>query len=169
MPILTVNTNLFARLFCSFLLLRVSAGGEDKEKSFRFARTNLCSLSPRLVPQNWSRDCGDFYESNKHDIWQPSNNRVSQPANTQKEHYLKFTFHSWMCKQALLAPKIATTSSITSKRFWRNEKICTYHLELFSRFSLVLELISPRFFFLCHKISFYMLAWRRAVCCASRN
>lgn len=29
MPILTVNTNLFARLFCSFLLLRVSAGGEE--------------------------------------------------------------------------------------------------------------------------------------------
>lgn len=24
------------------------------------------------MPQNWSRDCGDFYESNKHDIWQAS-------------------------------------------------------------------------------------------------
>lgn len=96
--------------------------GRNKEKSFRFARTNLCSLSPRLVPQNWSRDCGIFYESNKHDIWQASATTRDEKRN-EPERYLKFTFHSWMCKQALLAPKIATTSSITSKRFWRNMHI----------------------------------------------
>lgn len=52
--------------------------------------------------------------------------RPGMKKRNEPERYLKFTFHSWMCKQALLAPKIATTSSITSKRFWRNEKICTY-------------------------------------------